>query len=96
MEHQSREQKQVVLTQEDIRGIKKDVTEMKDKLDLVHDALIGNPIAGDGGLVKRIATAEAQLAKMTDIAKSNKIYLHMVWACGGAFLMDIIYLISKK
>lgn len=90
------QQRQVMATQEDIRGIKKDVAEMKDNIDIMRDALIGNPLSKDGGLIKRMLDAEVEIKKIGAIKRSNQIYLNLVWMCGGGFIMVVIDLLSKK
>jgi len=89
------EKHQVQVTQEDIRNIKKEVEHIATKLDIVHDALIGNPIAKDGGLVKRITDAEIEIKKVSVITRSNKIYLNLLWCAAGGLVMAIIGLITR-
>jgi hypothetical protein len=52
-------QYQVVVTQKDIRDIKQEVASLSNKVNDVHTAIIGSPLAKDGGMVQRLLDCEA-------------------------------------
>lgn len=52
------ERYQVTVTQKDIRDIKQEVGTLSGKIDEVHSALIGSPLAKDGGMVQRLLDCE--------------------------------------
>lgn len=84
--------------------MQKDIHEIKQKVDQVFNALLGNQLTQDGGLVGRIMDLEKENSdlrkKIEDIeskgAKSD-IKMNIIWAVGGVlaaallkFFMDYI------
>lgn len=57
-EEDKERQYQVVVTQKDIRDIKQEVAALSDKVNDVHTAIIGSPLAKDGGMVRRLLDCE--------------------------------------
>lgn len=77
---------QVVTTQKDIRDIKKEVADLSNKLADVHTAIIGSPLAKDGGMVQRLADNEdavSNLNKRLDNLelglKQKEFYVRVIW-----------------
>lgn len=67
--------------------------DMKNTLDNIQMALLGNPISKDGGLVKRIESVESDVTGITKILSEYKSkWLGIVWlivVCGGG--LGLIY-----
>lgn len=99
----TQQQKQAGVTQEDIRIIKNDVAEIGTKLNLVLDALVGNSLSKDGGVVKRMFDIESlipkvnsRLAEVERVYKEKLFYMKVLWFVGGGFLMTLVSLIFKR
>jgi hypothetical protein len=91
------ESDQVAVTQGDIRAIRRDVELVSEKVNDVHQALIGSELAKDGGMVKRLMDCENEVdklrEKLSDIEASNEksvFYLKIIWALGGAILTGAV------
>lgn len=83
----------VAATQGDIRAIKKEVSGMAEKLSEIYQALVGNPLSDDGGLVKRLQICEKKLndqdARIEAIEKKDvqsDLYLKIIWGLGGVVI----------
>lgn len=70
------EKQQFQLMQKDIKAIEETLKEVK-------RALVGDDIAKDGGLVKRINELEDELEKLKLSFIKNDIYLRWIWALAG-------------
>lgn len=77
---------QVVTTQKDIRDIKKEVADLSNKLADVHTAIIGSPLAKDGGMVQRLADNEnsvSEISRRLDALelglKQKEFYVRVIW-----------------
>lgn len=88
--------KQVHVTQEDVRQIKADVEKISSKINLVHDALIGNPISQDGGMVKRLdeveenqKTLDTKVNNLISVYKENRRYLYWLCSCAGGLIISL-------
>lgn len=86
------------ITQQAFNALEKRVGNMESTLNEVHFALIGNRLAGDGGLVKRVSNTEAELVNIKteirgikDKAIKSNTYLYIVWAAAG-FIASAIFL----
>lgn len=95
-----KEKQQVFVTQEDIRVIKNEVEMIASKLAVVHDALVGNPIGQDGGLVRRVFDVEEAFANYRGkvdailiVYKQNRFYLKALYLLAGGFIMTLASLI---
>src|SRR4051812_32402484 len=80
------ERYQAATSQKDIRDIKKEVADLSNKLADVHTAIIGSPLAKDGGMVQRLADNESavgELAKrLGDLElglKQKEFYVRVIW-----------------
>ena len=78
------------------------VTDIKGKVDKMYDALMGNSISKDGGLVKRIEVLEETdyeiLEKIASIEKKSikmEVYQKIMWSCiGGTVGIAFAYLVQ--
>lgn len=91
------------VTQTDIDQLKEELIGMKEKLGEVYYALIGNKLAGDGGLVKRVLDSESELEKLSmrvDLIERKAIrsdlYVRWLWAAGGFILAAVATIIIKS
>ena len=57
-------QERVSVTQADIREIKSEVSILSNQFRQVYDAIVGNAMTKDGGLVQRIIDTECELEKV--------------------------------
>lgn len=92
---------QVEYTQHDIREIRVKVEGLSKTLMEVHTALIGNPMAKDGGLIQRIVDSEGEIQTLKDkiaaIEKertSSALYLKIIYLLGGLLFAGIVGLIE--
>jgi hypothetical protein len=72
------------------------VHEIKETLNQVHGAIIGNPLSKDGGMSERLIEAENKLIELEqrlDAAEKKQIkynvYTIIMWTCIGATAMAI-------
>jgi hypothetical protein len=93
---------QVAVTQNDIRAIKKEVEQVSGKVNEVHQALIGSPLAQDGGMVRRLHDCEKDLdalrEKITVMERNNvksELYVKIIWGVSGGLFMAIAALIMN-
>lgn len=98
----SKAQKLVTATQHDISEIKSEVTLLSIKLTKVHDALIGNEMSKDGGLVQRIIDSEQEVEKLKtristleSISNRQAFYVKVIWGLGGTTTATIFAYILK-
>lgn len=80
----------------EFRRLEKTVDEIKETLTQVHGALVGNELAGDGGMAKRLRDAESKLEELENrllTAEKKQIkynvYIVIMWVCLGAVAMGI-------
>lgn len=76
--------------QNDIKEIKEQFSDMREKVDKMYYALIGNELAQDGGLVQRIKDNEIEVVKMQKQIDAlvkrhdrNALYLKIIWTMVG-------------
>ena len=101
--NQSSEQHKVNDSRQEITEIKSDVAEIKEQTQEMFNALMGNKLTQDGGLVLRLIKLETQTAKMDlkidAVAKQEDrkmMYLGALWVSIGAVVgMIISYIIQK-
>lgn len=80
----------------------KAVWEIKKTLNIVHDAIVGNSLAKDGGMVQRLVDVEAQvevLSSRLEAAEKKQIKYHVqtviMWSSLGAVGMAVfVFLIE--
>ena len=101
---QKEQRYQVAVTQGDIREIKRDVTDLAQKVNEVHAALIGSALVQDGGIVQRLKDCEdavETLQKKVDeadlAATKREFYVRWIWGLvcfivGSAFVELLRYL----
>lgn len=77
--------------------VKQEVRKLAVKLGKVHDALIGNEINKDGGIVKRLTDAEeglavvqASIVKIEKEAAKKGVYVNIIYLMGGGLVTLII------
>lgn len=92
---------QVAVTQEDIRVIKQDVSKLSSTLYEVHQAIVGNSMSRDGGIVQRVIDLETEASILGDrvLAVEKKriktdLYIRIIWGCGGVIGSLITWLLS--
>lgn len=102
------QEKQVPVTHDDIREIKRDMNGLSAKVSEVHAALIGSPLVRDGGLVKRLQECEDGLDKLQErvmqsetAAKQREFYIRWIWGLvafvvGTVFVEFIRYFFHDK
>lgn len=78
-------EKQMEIMQQDIHDIKKNVDEIK-------NVLVGNQLANDGGLIKRISDLEKEMVAI----KKNTMYLNLLWAALGVIGTAVIMFLFNK
>lgn len=89
----------------ELRLLEKEFGEIKEILNEVHTAIIGNPLTKDGGMVARLITAEQQLEKLelrvNDAEKKQvkyNVYTRLMWLLSGgiisiifAYILELIF-----
>lgn len=73
-----------------------DFAKMRQQLNDVHSALIGNPVTNDGGMVKRLTSAETRLEKVEKIGERLGWHFKILWAACGFVVAGIWQLLTKK
>lgn len=102
---------QVAVTQKDIRDIKNEVAGLHNKVNDVHTAIIGSPLAKDGGMVQRLEDCERQVdqvnkridlvdKELQDRTLKSELYIKIIWALGGCIFTSLftflLYYVFKK
>jgi hypothetical protein len=102
MEQTSAQEKQVGVTQTEIREIKTEVKGLSKMVHEVHAALIGSEMTKDGGLVGRIIESEKQLfilsERVVEVEKMNakaEMYLKVIYALSGSGATAIVISLVK-
>jgi len=105
------ERYQVTVTQKDIRDIKKEVADLSGKVNDVHTAIIGSPLAKDGGMVQRLEDCEKSVERVSEKLENfekdlqertlkSELYIKIIWGLGGSIAAGIftslLYYIFKK
>lgn len=89
----------------ELRLLEKEFGEIKEILNEVHSAIIGNPLTKDGGIVARLLTAEQQLEKLeVRVNEADKkqikynVYTKLMWVLAGgiisiifAYILELIF-----
>lgn len=89
----------------ELRLLEKEFSEIKEILNEVHTAIIGNPLTKDGGMIARLVTAEQQLEKLelrvNDAEKKQikyNVYTKLMWLLSGgiisivfAYILELIF-----
>ncbi|HEY4207971.1 MAG TPA: hypothetical protein VGM31_14205 [Puia sp.] len=84
-----------------------DFREMKNKVDKMYYALLGNELTEDGGLIRRVGESEKEIALLHDridqLERKNikgELYLNWLWGLAGFVLSSgfsaLIYHLFKK
>lgn len=106
--NEKEERYRTAATQGDIREIKRDVTDLSQKVNEVHAALIGSPLAKDGGLVQRLLECETSVQTLKTKVETVELagrerdkYIRWIWGLisfiiGSAFVELLKYLSPKK
>lgn len=78
------------IMRQEVSEVKRDLSEMKNKVNEMYHSLIGNTLAKDGGIIKRLQTVEEKHEELTDrvedLEKKNdklEVYQKILWAAGG-------------
>lgn len=91
----------------ELKSLKERFNEIKEILNEVHSAIIGNPLTKDGGMAARLIMAEEELERLkvtvSEIDKKQikyNLYTRLMWVMGGAIISIvfayILQLIFKK
>lgn len=91
------------ITKAEFRTLEKAVGDIKDTLNQVHGAIIGNPLSEDGGMSKRLTDAEEKIDELeaelntvkTKQIKYN-IYTIIMWTSLGAVVAMIFALVIQS
>lgn len=79
-----------------MEDFQKDIVHIKQKINQLYVALVGDDISKDGGLVERIN----ELEKLVEIVEKRSIrtamYVKWLWGTGGAVIMAAYSLFIKK
>lgn len=82
---------------QDIVIIRKEIGDIRITVNEVKEALVGNGLAKDGGLVQRIIDTETrqdELEKRFNTIEKNEdkraLYVHIIWAMGGVIATAIV------
>lgn len=89
------------LTKE-FKGLEKMFFEVKKTLTVVHDAIVGNSLAQDGGMIQRLKNAESQIealeSRLQDAEKKQikyNVQTVVMWTSLGAVGMAVfVFLIE--
>jgi hypothetical protein len=87
---------------EELRTLRDDVSQIKNKVGKLFTALLGDDITKNGGLVQRLNNAESNVEELSErinnIEKKNikvSVYVGLLWAAAGGVAMAILALIIK-
>jgi hypothetical protein len=87
-------------TRSDVHLIKNEITSMKLKMDILHNALVGSELSADGGLIKRIVEAEKEVVdlerRVLSLEKkenNNSLYVKLIWGLVSAGFATVATLI---
>lgn len=90
-------------THGDLQAIKKDLEDVAETVREVHQAIVGNHLTQDGGMVRRLLECEKDIEdiqNMVETIERNNVksntYLHIAYAIGGAFLTMVITMAVNK
>jgi hypothetical protein len=94
------EKRQFTHMQTDIESIKISMTSMGNQVDKMYFALMGNEIAKDGGLVRRIEVLENDVHEIKDQltgiqadASKSRWHVNVMWGASGAVAMALFSLL---
>lgn len=80
----------------EFKRLEKTVDDIKDTLNQVHGAIVGNELSGDGGMAQRLKDAEEKLdlleSRLFNAEKKQikyNIYTIIMWVCIGGVAMAI-------
>lgn len=73
-----------------------DFARMKQQLNDVHSALVGNPVTGDGGMVKRLAAAEERIEKQEKLGARIGWHFKVMYVTVGFVAAGVWELLTKK
>lgn len=73
-----------------------DVAGMKAQMGEIYTALVGSPIAKDGGLVNRVALIEQRLDKIDRKQNTLGVQFKVLWSAAGAIASFCMSFFIKK
>lgn len=73
-----------------------DFAQMRQQLNDVHSALIGNPVTNDGGMVRRLTSAEARIDKVEKLGARIGWHFKVVYVTIGFVAAGLWELLTKK
>lgn len=101
-QEEKEERYRIHVTQGDIREIKRDVTDLAAKINDIHVAFVGSPLAKDGGIMKRIEDLEIAIAenrtKIDECAMDGKermLQTKIIWSVGGALALAVLTIVLQ-
>jgi predicted ATPase len=81
----------------DINSIKNNLSSLGMKVSLVYDALVGNEIAKDGGLVEEIKKMKefeksilARVTKVEEDQEKKQLYINIIWGAVGVTITILL------
>jgi hypothetical protein len=73
-----------------------DFAAMRQQLKDVHSALVGNPVTGDGGMVKRLVAAEDRIEKVEKLGARIGWHFKVMYVTVGFVAAGVWELLTKK
>lgn len=73
-----------------------DIAFIKQKVNELCTAIMGNPISQDGGMARRLNTVEERLSKMEKFTAKIGWQVGLLWLSAGVIITGVFTLIIKK
>lgn len=73
-----------------------DITHIKEKVNELYTALMGDKISQDGGMVKRLNNVEDKLSQLEKMGAKIGWQVGLLWLSAGVILTGVFTLIIKK
>lgn len=73
-----------------------DFAQIKQQVNEMYTALVGDRISNDGGMVKRLNEVETKLVKVEKLGAKLGWHFKFLWGAAGGILMAMYSLFIKK
>jgi hypothetical protein len=73
-----------------------DIAHIKEKVNELYTALMGDRISQDGGMVRRLNIVEERLDKVEKVGAKLGWHFKLLWGAAGGILMAMYSLFIKK
>lgn len=73
-----------------------DIHQIKEQVNELYTALMGDRISQDGGMVKRLNNVEDKLSRMEQFTNKIGWQVGLLWLSAGVILTGVFTLIIKK